>query len=151
MVSLELLRACAFCGALDDAQRTALAQIADEFTCEAGATLFEEGQSADSLYLLLSGSVDLYFNPPQPYDSLVLIGGVNPGEPFAISALIAPYVLKHTARAGTRSHLLRINAAKLRALCEKDFRMGYFFMRNVAQAAMERLHFTRVQLAAERV
>jgi CRP-like cAMP-binding protein len=151
MVSQELLRRHAFFASFDEAQRKAIAQITDELHCPAGATFFEEGGSADALFLLLSGSVDLYFHVLTEQHKELLIGEVNPGEPFAISALIPPHILQHTARAAKMCHVLKINARALRALCDKDTPLGYILMRHVTEAAMERLHFTRIQLAAAQV
>ena len=151
MVSQELLRRYTFFALLDEAQRKAIAQISDEIHCDAGTKFFEEGESADALYLLLTGSVDLYFNLLTEEHKEAPIGEVNPGEPFAISALIPPHILQHSARAGKACRALKINALALRALCDNDARMGYILMRHVTKAAMERLHFTRIQLAAARV
>lgn len=151
MVSQELLRRYTFFALFDEAQRKAIAQITDEMHCPAGATFFEEGESADALYLLLTGSVDLYFNVLTELHKELHIGEVNPGEPFAISALIPPHILQHSARAGKTCHVLKLNARALRALCDKDATLGYILMRHITQAAMERLHFTRIQLAATQV
>lgn len=151
MVSQELLRRFTFFASFNDAQRKTLAQIAREIHCETGETFFEEGESADALFLLLSGSVDLYFNVLTEHDKEILIGEVNPGEPFAISALIPPYILQHTARASKPCHALKLDARALRSLCDKDAALGYILMRHVTEAAMERLHFTRIQLAAAQV
>ncbi len=150
MISLELLRRYPFFAGLDEAELKAIAMVSEEVRAPAGAILFEEGQTADALFLLLSGSVDLSFNSPLGNGFQIHIGEINPGEPFAISALIPPHMLTHTARAGNAIHALKIAAIPLRAICERDARVGYVVMHKVAQAAMERLHFTRVQLAAAR-
>jgi CRP-like cAMP-binding protein len=150
MISLELLRRYPFFAGLDEAELRALAMVSEEVHAPAGTILFEEGQTADAFFLLLAGSIDLSFNSPLGNSAQVHIGEVNPGEPFAISALISPHMLTHTARAGNAIHALKIAALPLRAICEKDARVGYVLMRKIAQAAMERLHFTRVQLAAAR-
>lgn len=150
MISLELLRRYPFFAGLDEAELKAIAMFAEEVRVPARTLLFEEGQPAEAFFLLLDGSVDLSFNSPLGPVEQVHIGEVNPGEPFAISALISPHMLKHSARAGTMIHAIKIPAAPLRALCESDARVGYVLMRRVAEAAMERLHFTRVQLAAAR-
>jgi len=151
MVSQELLRRYTFFASLDETQRKAIAQIADEVHCDAGVKFFEEGESADTLYLLLAGSVDLYFNILTEQHQESLIGEVNPGEPFALSALIPPHILQHTARAGKPCHVLKMPARALRGLCDKDVTLGYILMRQITQAAMERLHLTRIQLAAAQV
>jgi CRP-like cAMP-binding protein len=151
MVSQELLRRYPFFASFDETQRKAIAQIANEIHCEAGTTFFEEGESADALYLLLNGSVDLYFCALTETNRELPIGEINPGEPFAISAMIPPYILTHTARASKPCHVLEINAAPLRTMCDQDTKLGYILMRHITEAAMERLHFTRIQLAAAQV
>lgn len=151
MVSPELVRRYPFFALLEESQRQAIARIAEEVEWDAGETLFEEGESADALYLLLSGSVDLYFNVLTEQNKEIWIGEVNPGEPFAISALIPPHILQHTARAGKPCRALKIDARALRTLCDKDTQMGYHLMRRITEATMERLHFTRIQLAAAQV
>jgi CRP/FNR family cyclic AMP-dependent transcriptional regulator len=147
MISVELVRRYPFFAGLTDAQQRLIATIAEEEKFTNGATIFEEGQIAGAFYLLLSGSIDLYCHLR---DSEIYIEGINPGEPFSISALIPPHLLTHTARASSLCHALRINAAALRAMCDADCKMGYTLMHGIASAAMERLQFTRVQLAAER-
>jgi CRP-like cAMP-binding protein len=148
MISLELVRRYPFFAGLDEAELKAIAMISEEVRAPTGTVMFEESQTANALFLLLEGNVDLSFDSPMGDSAQVHIGEVNPGEPFAISALIPPHILKHTARASTSIYALKIAAAPLRAICERDARVGNVVMRKVAEAAMERLHFTRVQLAA---
>ena len=154
MISPELLRRYPFFSFLDDSQRKAIAMIAEEVSCEDGATIFEEGEPATALYLLLEGSVDLSFTPHAdsggPLREKILVGEINPGEPFSLSALIEPHLLTATAHASRACRLLKIDGSALRALCEVDNRMGYALMRQMAKALLERLHFTRLQLAAVR-
>ena len=98
----------------------------------------------------MEGSVDLYYAASGDPKDQVLVGEINPGEPFAISAMIEPYTFTATARVAAPSRVLRIDAKALRALCEVDCRMGYLLMKQIATMALERLHFARVQLAAAR-
>jgi CRP/FNR family cyclic AMP-dependent transcriptional regulator len=154
MISPELLRRYPFFAFLDDAHQKAIAMITEEVTYANRETIFRENQPASALYLLVEGNVDLYFTVEEEYRpesrKEFLVGEINPGEPFAISALIEPYVLTATARAASPCRVLKVDAAALRALCEVDCRLGYTLMKHAAKAALERLHFTRVQLAAAR-
>ncbi len=148
MISPELLRRYAFFCCLDEQQQRAVAMIAEEIECESGKVLFEEGATVESLYVLIEGNVDLYYeaiaqSPRQPP-----VAEVNTGEAFGISALIEPYHATSTARAAKPSRILQVDARALRALCEVDCKMGYALMRQAAQIALERLHFALVQLAA---
>ncbi|MCX7840633.1 MAG: Crp/Fnr family transcriptional regulator [Anaerolineae bacterium] len=151
MISIELLRRYPFFGGLSEVELKELAMISEEIHAPARTVLFEEGQSADAFYLLLEGTVDLLFNSPLGPETQIHISEVNPGEPFAISSLIPPYILKHTARAATSIHAIKIAAAPLRELCRKHTHLCCALMTRVAEAAMERLEFTRVQLAAAQV
>lgn len=151
MISLELLRRYPFFAGLDESELKAIAMIAEKVELPAGAILCEEGQVADAFYLLLAGNVELSFDSPLDPHVQIQVDDVNPGEILAISALIPPHVLTHTARVSSACAAIRIDAVALRALCEKNCKVGYLLMRQVAGAAMERLHYTRLQLAAERV
>jgi CRP/FNR family transcriptional regulator, cyclic AMP receptor protein len=151
MVSPELLRRYPFFALMSHEQLRQVAMITEEISAAAGETIFVEGGLVEALYLLLSGNVDLHHivekgNPPVRKDFPV--GSINPGEPLAISAVIEPYELSATAVATVPSRLLKINAEALRALADQDTSLCLGLQKMAAKATMERLHATRVQLAA---
>ena len=152
MISPETLRRYPFFGNLTDAQLKAVAMIAEEITYEKGVTIFEECQEADALFLLLEGEVDLYYRTEDKLDQKTrkefLVGEINVGEIFAISALIEPYVYSATAKTTRSSRTIKINATELRLLFKDDIEMGYKMMIQVTKTAIERLGYARVQLAA---
>ncbi len=150
MISPEVLRRYPFFACLSDDQLKEVAMVANEVECERGTTLFEEGLPVESLHFLLEGGVDLYYAASGNLHDETLICEITPGEPFGISALIEPYTLTATARAAVKSRILKIDAARLRALCEADSRLGFALMRKAAKVSMERLHYTRLQLATAR-
>jgi len=150
MVSPEMLRRYPFFCCLNETQQRAIATVADDITCPAGTTLFYEGQPVQALYVLLDGEVELYYTASGDPKDQLLVDQVEVGGIVGISALIEPYTLTATARVASASRVLKIDAATLRALCEVDCAMGYALMRQIAHAALERLHFARVQLAAAR-
>jgi len=155
MVSPELLRRYPFFGHLDDAHLKSIAMLTEEIACGKDETLFEENQPANALYFLIEGSVDLRYvvtnrdDPRQRKEFFV--SEVNPGEPFGISALIEPYCYVATVRSNRQSRVLKIDGAALRALCEVESTIGHTLTRQIAKAAMARLHETRIQLIAARV
>ncbi len=152
MISPELFRHYPFFGLLDESQLIKVAMIAEEESIESGTVVFREGETADILYFLLEGDVDLYYTIPgitgYPSERGIPVGEINPGEPFGISALIEPHVLTSTAYVPKAARVIKIDALELRALFEKDRKLAYLFIHQVAKAAIERLHATRVQLAA---
>lgn len=152
MISPEILRRYPFFGSLSDEQIKALAMIAEEKTFVKGAVIFEEGAPADAFYLLIEGGVSLYFNTNVEYKPKVikdfLVGEINPGEVFAISALIEPFTYSTTVRADKNCQVVKFDSTALNGLIEKDPKLNIILMRKIAAAAMERLASTRVQLAA---
>lgn len=154
MISPERLRRYPFFGFLDDAELKAVAMMAEDFTLEPGELLFEIHQPAQALYLLMEGVIELYYVVTDNYDPTLrtefYISDINPGEICGISALIEPYQYTSTARAAGLSHLIKLESAGLRAMCEANPRLAYHLMSQLAKASLERLHATRVQLVAAR-
>ena len=154
MVSPELLRRYPFFGSLNDAQIKSMAMIAEEESVAKGTILCEEGQPANVFFLLLEGSASLYYKSGEEYQPKTrkdfLVGEINPGEIFAISALVEPYIYTATVRAEKVSRVLKFDSKALNSLIEKDLRLYSLLMREIIKAAMERLGFARVQLAAAR-
>lgn len=152
MISPETLRRHPFFGSLDSDQLKEVAIISDTVSFSKGETIFEECDSADALYLIQEGLVDLYYrivneDAKQPPKEL-LAGEVSPGEFLGFSALIEPYVLNATARAAQDTQAIKIDAVELRKLCDQDPLLGYRIMTQLARVVVERLIAVRVQLAA---
>lgn len=152
MISPELLRKYPFFNFLDHEQLRQVAMITEEAELDPGEVLFADGEAAFALYLVQTGTLDLYH---VVHDGLktgkrreLLAETVNPGEVMGISALIDPYTYTALARAGTPCRLLKIDAADLRVLTAKDPVMAYGLQRQITRAAMRRLYNARVQLAA---
>ena len=154
MISPERLRRYQFFGFLDAAQLKAVAMITEDITTAAGAILFENDEPADYLYLLVEGNAEIIYrvnDPEHPgLDMEFYVGELSPGEVFGISTLIEPHIYTSSVRVTEAGRALRIQGQTLRAMCELDAKLAYGIMRQIAQTAMERLHSTRVQLAAAR-
>jgi CRP-like cAMP-binding protein len=152
MVSPEILRRYPFFGSLSDAQIKAIAMIAEEEQFAKGAVICEEGQPAKAFYLLLEGGLSLYYKSEEEFRPSTrrdfLVGEINPGEIFAISVFVEPYKYTSTVKAEQECHVVKFDAAELNKLIEKDPRLYCILMRETAKAAMERLAYARVQLAA---
>jgi len=152
MISPELLRRYPFFGFMDDSELKAVAMIAEEVGFEKDQVIFEAKRPADTLYFMEAGSAGNYFvveNGGKIHKELY-IGDINPGEIFGISALIQPYIYTATMKAEKKCRAIRIEASALRALCQVDTRLAYGLMQATAQAVMQRLEDTRIQLAAAR-
>jgi CRP-like cAMP-binding protein len=152
MVSPEILRRYPFFGTLSDAQIKSMAMIGEELTFEKDTVICEEGQPATAFYLLLDGGVSLYYKSEEEFYPKTrkdfLVGEINPGEVFAISILVEPYKYTATVKAEQKSRVIKFNSGEINRLIENDPRLYCILMREIAKAAMERLAFARVQLAA---
>ena len=153
MVSPEILRRYPTFAYLDPDQLREVAMVSEMVEYESGQEIFEAGQPAEHLFLLIEGSVDLHYvvmpeneNYGQRKDFMV--GTINPGEILGISAVIEPYMLTSTAVTSLPSTLVQVAAAELRELCAQDVSLDLSLQRTAAKATMERLHATRILLAA---
>jgi CRP/FNR family transcriptional regulator, cyclic AMP receptor protein len=154
MISPELLRRYPFYGLLTDAQLKSIAMIAQEINIPSGTQIFKEGDQADTLYLLLQGSVDLYYTVDMEgildFNKEFLVGEINPGDAFGISALMEPYTYTATAKADQNVRVITMDAVAMRSLLDENPKMACVIMYQVAKAYAERLRSTRIQLAAAR-
>jgi CRP-like cAMP-binding protein len=154
MISPELLRRYPFFGAFDEAEIGDIAMIAEEVFYQAGDPVFEVDQPAAALYVLVEGSVELWYVAADKLEPDLrkefYISEFNPGDVFGISALIEPYVFTMTALVTGATRLIKIDGVELRRLCQLDPKMEAAVMHRLAKVAMDRLHDTRVQLLAAR-
>lgn len=152
MVSAELLGRYPFFSFLKPAQLRSIAKLAKEESYERGDILFREKDPATALFILLKGSLELFFTVDVEYHpelrKELKFRVIYPGEISGISALIEPYRLTSSARATEPSQVIKIEAGSLLELCQKDEELSYALIHQVARVAIDRLNATRLQLAA---
>jgi CRP-like cAMP-binding protein len=152
MISPELMRRYPFFGRFTPAELKELAMLADETEVAKGVVLFESGDSADTLYLLVEGAIDLFdisvdeYNPKNRKE--LFVGEIDQGEILAISALVEPYKLIATAKVTAPSRIVQFDAVRLREIADRDPAFGCKIMRQIARLALDRLAETRVLLAS---
>jgi CRP/FNR family transcriptional regulator, cyclic AMP receptor protein len=151
MISPELLRRYPFFASLDEKQLEAIAMITQEKSYPKGTLLVKENTNASVLALLIEGDIDLIFSGGgEGAITNALVGSIAAGEVYGVSCLIEPYRYTATGRATMPVKVIEMDGMALRALVEKDPKLGYIMMRNVAIAVLERLRYTQVELAAAR-
>lgn len=152
MISSELLRRYPFFGQINDAQLRHLAMLGEQISFDDNQLIFEEGQTASTLFFLLDGCIDLYYtisDASRMQDRKEIpVCEINVGEPFGISTLIEPHILTSTARSRGQSKVLSFSNGGLKALTQEDPSLELFLLRRLAQTAIDRLYATRTQLAA---
>jgi thioredoxin reductase (NADPH) len=149
MISPELVRRYAFFGGLTPDEAACIALCADEVHWPDGTIVFRDGDPATHVFVVMSGMVDMVHHVNiDSRTEAVEVGSTAPGEPFAISAFVAPYRLTATAQCRGAVKAIRVDAEALRALSETNCHLGYTIMRQIARALSERLSYCRIQLAA---
>lgn len=152
MISPEVLRRFPFFATVTDSQLKNMAMIAEEQHLKKGKEVFKEGEAAHNLFLLTAGSFDLFIKSEEPSDPHskreFTVGEINQGEIFGISSLIEPYTFNVTARSSSDCTYIFFEGAALKAYMENDPQFSCFLMTQAAKLLLERLYWTRVQLAA---
>jgi len=158
MISTEALRLFPYFAGVSPKCLKAVAAISTEQPFKAGERLFEEskalsaagkiydkGEEATHLMILAEGVVDITYTLSTGAE--IIVGSLAPGDLMALAALIPPHQLTGNGIATKDGKVIRIEASKLRELCEENPELGYRLMLQVARATMARLTETRIQLA----
>jgi len=125
---------------LSDREIKLIAQIVDRHEVEAGSIIIQEGESGDDLYLLYDGVVDIHKTltvvtskhdfGTKERSFIRLTGEHHPY--FGEMALFGSGERSATVKAATRCKLFVIHGGDFRKLCEKEPRIGYIVVTNIA-------------------
>jgi CRP/FNR family transcriptional regulator, cyclic AMP receptor protein len=110
----------------------------------AGEFVFQEGQEANTFYLIREGRVAL--EVVFPGRGAVTIQTLEGGEMLGWSWLIPPYSWRFDARAVETTRAIALDGKCLRGKCEEDHELGYELVKQVASSLGQRLDATRMRL-----
>ena len=130
---------------LSESHLKKISNTVKETCAEKGRWLFHEGSSADRIYALRSGAVELLTRINDDIELPVKIIR-NEGGCFGISALIRPYQYSLSSRCAEDTVLLEIKRKDIEKLTQEDHALGCTIMTNLAQYLLERLKETRQDL-----
>ena len=122
---------------LNEEQMQALLLVCREECFLADAILFEEGQPAIEIFVLVEGEVEESFTAGKAV--LTPIHPVGVGEIIGCPAFVPPYTHSCTARSLTQIEVLAINAIGLRKLFAQDCQLAVSIQQYVIQALVERI------------
>jgi len=146
MISPETLRRYPYFGGIGEESLKQVAMLADEVTVPANTCMFNEGDPAKYLYLIVRGEVNIQYllgnGELRTVDTLV------GGDLLVWSSMIEPYKTTAVGTATKETHLVRIAAPKLRELCDKEPLLGYRLATQIAKLLAHRLEGSRIQLAS---
>jgi len=119
--------------------------------CGEGERITVEGQAAEDFFLLKEGRVELRYElPGRESTSDHALSVVEPGGAWGWSALVPPHVYTLSAYSiAPQCRFLRLKREDLLGLFESDWRIGYFFMRNLATIIGQRFNAAQDELAKQ--
>ena len=138
------LKSLAFTQDFTPEQLDRLAELTTPVRWRVNEDIFHAGEVGFALYLIEEGRVAIDLVIPGRGPKTILT--VGKGEVFGWSSIFDLRPKTATAHALAPTKALALDAAKLRALCDADARLGYALTRRLLQAVSERLKATRDQL-----
>jgi len=150
MVSPEILKGFVLFSGLSQTELAGIARLCRERTYESSPVIFTMGGSAADVYLLKTGKVDIQIEfKIYDYEIITTVYTVGKGEIFGWSALVPPHRLTGSARCEGKADVIMINGKELMEFLEKDRRIGYIVMKNLAALISSRLASTTIALRHE--
>ena len=132
----KILTDCALFGGLHADCVGHLAEHATEILLEAGDILYNEGDSASALFVVVSGSLEV-FKPSMSGEHI--LNNLSSGEFFGDMSFIDMQARSATVRAPEKSQLCQIDYAVLRDVYQNDIKCSTLIVMNIAREMSRRL------------
>ena len=116
-----------------------LAAVGQERAINAGEWLFHEGESADALYLIVDGKMELKLHLDRTQDTYIALNTLGKGDALGWSCLVEPYAYRLGAIAVKNTQLIKIDAGALREILKEHPDQGYILMQGITQAMATRM------------
>ena len=137
-MNLEKYIQLAFFSGLCTAEIQLLSPFFAPQTWVAGTVVFEQGDYADYLYLVVTGEMTIRYKPDD--GPMMNITHVVPGGIFGWSAAMGNPTYTSGAVCVLDSEVLRIRGADLRMLCKKNPELGKVILDRLSSIIAERQH-----------
>jgi len=108
--------------------------------------IFEQGDQAQHLYVVISGEVIVRFKPYDGPD--ITVSHITPGGVFGWSAALGRSAYTSGAITTAATEIFRFRAKDLHKLCENNPEMGSIILDRLAAVIAERLRSTHKQVLA---
>lgn len=129
---------------LHQGEITLIDPLLEECILHQGETIFEQGQYAIYLYILLKGEVQVSFKPYDGPD--LVVARIPPGGVFGWSAVLGRSIYTSQAVALFESIAVRIRGDQLHQFCENNPKIGEVVLERLASVIAERLRSTHTQI-----
>ena len=113
-----------------------LTPLFEVFSCQPGTVIFQQGDRAEYLYLVIDGKVDMSF---KPYDgNPMTISHIDKGELFGWSAVVGSHTYTSTAMAIEGVKAYRIHGSDLLRFCREHPEAGKDILERLADGVSSR-------------
>lgn len=131
---------------LNPQQRALLRQVFIPCDFYPDTMLFEQGDPAEFLYIVVVGEVVVIFKPDD--GPPITVARVQPSGVVGWSAALGRRTYTSRAECATYTQLLRVRGSELRRLCEQHPDIGVVILDRLATVIAERLSKTHDQVVA---
>lgn len=153
MVSKEVVSKSQAFQRLTDSGLNRVLALCSERAYEAGATIFNEGDTAQELFIVEEGKVALQKDLPRaesPLGKRITVDIVSRGEVFGWSSMVEPYAYTLTAICLQKTTAIVIDGARLRSLLLSNLEIAHEVLFGLIKVVALRLSDTMHLLASER-
>ncbi len=131
---------------LEAEQFSQLEPLFEFYSCPAETVIFEQGDPAVHLYLILEGSVSIRY---KPYDGeLITLTHLRHGDAFGWSAVVGSPHYTSSIVSDTEMHAIRIRGTELWYLCLKYPETGRIVLNGLARVVSSRWKNADAQIQA---
>lgn len=148
MVPPVALRHFRFFAGLEREIVNAIATLGKEASYQEGDWLFRQDETAEALFLVLDGSVELMMDMDGLGEHHEWVDIRRAGEVIGWSALVPPHKYTLSGLAASDAKLVRLDGPKLRDVLDANPAASYRLMYNLAQVIGDRLTSMRVRFVS---
>ncbi|MFQ5649291.1 MAG: Crp/Fnr family transcriptional regulator [bacterium] len=136
---IDLLRETGVFAEFSDKELEDFSGICERISVNQGDRIFEAESSAEHLYIVSRGAIELRFKVTYYHVSKeVTLERKFKSDAFGWSALTEPYVYTLAAVAMQDSELLKFKASDVKRLSASASHLGHILMRNISEIIAER-------------
>ena len=125
---------------------TEIAGVCETIKAEKDSFVFREGEKADRLLLLVSGSISLRVNLTSRPDSVTVSFLNSPHKILGWSGVVAPNHYTASAYCEEDTELIVVPSEKFMSILERHPEAGYKIMLSITQVVSDRLRNSRQAL-----
>lgn len=134
-----------FFNAFSKDQLAGLAKVTETKTFKKGSEIYKEGDRANHIFLVSKGWVSLRKLDPER-DIGISFENREKGELFGTACFMKPQEYTLNAICMEDSEVMAMDADKLFDLFQKDYQVGYLFLKEIAKVYFERYKSVKRQL-----